>query len=255
LLLDAVMAGDEPRLMAESLPGVPIVTGVKRAIAAEYAISELGANVVVLDDGFQHLALERDLDLVLFKAPDFLGNKRVFPGGKLREPLSALDRAHAFIITAVSEANLQETEDFKKFLAGNFPGKPAFEASYRLSAIVDRDGKPHAAEEIGDRIYVFCGLAEPGGFMRTVSEQGISPFGASVFPDHHPYSEANLTDLCENAAKFRCDALLTTEKDMVKLRDIPCKLPIYAFRVEMEVSEGFDDLLLKTMTAKIKERK
>jgi tetraacyldisaccharide 4'-kinase len=255
LLLDTEMAGDEPRLMAESLPGVPVVTGVKRAVAAEYAISELGADIVVLDDGFQHLPLQRDLDLVLFKAPDFLGNKRVFPGGKLREPLSALDRADAFIITGVSKANLQETEDFKKFLAGKFPGKPVFEASYRHSAIVDRQGEKHPIEEIGERIFVFSGLAEPGGFMRTLSEQGISPFGASVFPDHHPYSEADLADLSEEAATFKCDALLTTEKDMVKLREIPCELPVFAFRVKMEVSDGFDDLVLKKIATRIKELK
>ncbi|HSH13716.1 MAG TPA: tetraacyldisaccharide 4'-kinase, partial [Desulfurivibrionaceae bacterium] len=85
----AAEAGDEPLLLAESLPGVPVLTGVRRVLVARYAIEKLGAEVVVLDDGFQHLPLHRDLDLVLFKGPDFLGNGRVFPGGDLREPLSA----------------------------------------------------------------------------------------------------------------------------------------------------------------------
>jgi tetraacyldisaccharide 4'-kinase len=254
LLLAVEMAGDEPRLMAESLPGVPVVTGIKRAVVAEYAISQLGAEVIVLDDGFQHLALQRDLDLVLFKAPDFLGSCRVFPGGELREPVSALDRAHAFVITGVSSSNLQETEDFKKFLAGKFPGKPVFEASYRLKAMVDRQGNQHAVEDIGERIYGFCGLADPGGFLRTISEQGISPAGFSVFTDHHPYTEVDLAALVEAAGKYECEALLTTEKDMVKLRGIPCELPVYAFRVELELTGSFNDLLLKAAAVKIKGR-
>ncbi|MHB8151111.1 MAG: tetraacyldisaccharide 4'-kinase, partial [Desulfobulbia bacterium] len=104
-LLPPEMAGDEPFMLAEVLPGVPVLTGSQRARVARHAVEAFGANLIVMDDGFQHLALRRDLDLVLFSARTLLGNGRVFPGGELREPLSALGRAHAFVITGVDASN------------------------------------------------------------------------------------------------------------------------------------------------------
>jgi tetraacyldisaccharide 4'-kinase len=243
-LLDAVQAGDEPRLMAESLPGVAVVTGVNRAVAAGFAARELGADVIILDDGFQHLALQRDLDLVLFKAPFFLGNGRVFPGGELREPLDALARADAFVITGVDRQNRLGADDFQKFLAEEFPGKPVFMAKYLFKSLVDQSGKVADAEVLGQKIYGFCGLAEPGGFLKSISDQGISIFGFAVFPDHHSYTLADLERLVGEAERFDCTALLTSEKDMVKLKKIQCRLPIYAFRVTLDIPESFRDLLL-----------
>ena len=243
-LLDVVQAGDEPRLMAESLPGVAVVTGVKRPVAADFAVKELGADVIILDDGFQHMALQRDLDLVLFKAPGFLGSGRVFPGGELREPIEALSRAHAFVITGVDRQNRPAAEDFKKFLGEGFPGKPVFMAEYRFKSLLDQAGESVGKEVLGQELYGFCGLAEPGGFLRTISEQGGGLFGFSVFPDHHPYTATDLDNLVAAAGDFGCDALLTSEKDMVKLRDLPCRLPIYALSVELDLPESFKSLLL-----------
>jgi tetraacyldisaccharide 4'-kinase len=242
-LLDAVQAGDEPRLMAESLPGVIVVTGVKRAVAAEYAVEKLGAEVIILDDGFQHLALRRDLDLVLFKAPVFLGNGRVFPGGKLREPVAALARADAFVITGLDRRNREAAADFKKFLEEKFPDKPVFMAEYRFKSILNQAGESAGKEILARKLYGFCGLAEPGGFLRTIGAQGGSLFGFAVFPDHHPYTAADLDKLVEAAGAFGCDGLLTTEKDMVKLKDLPCRLPVYALRVELDLPAAFNDLL------------
>lgn len=243
-LLDVVQAGDEPLLMAESLPGVVVVTGVKRAVAAEFAIKEFEVDVIVMDDGFQHMALQRDLDLVLFKAPIFLGSGRVFPGGELREPVDALARAHGFVITGVDRQNRSAGDDFRKFLEEEFPGKPVFMAEYRFKSLLDRSGESVGKEVLGQKLYGFCGLAEPGGFLRTISEQGVSLFGFSVFADHHPYTVEDLNNLVAAADNFGCDALLTSEKDMVKLRELPCRMPIYALSVELELPESFDTLLL-----------
>jgi tetraacyldisaccharide 4'-kinase len=243
-LLDVVQAGDEPRLMAEVLPGVAVVTGVKRAVAADFAVKELGADIIILDDGFQHMALQRDLDLVLFKAPGFMGNGRVFPGGELREPVKALGRAHAFIITGIDRQNRQAAEEFENYLGEEFPGKPVFMAEYRFKSLLDQAGESVDKKILGQKLYGFCGLAEPAGFLRTISEQGGSLFGFSVFPDHHPYTATDLDNLATNAGDFGCDALLTSEKDMVKLRGLPCRLPIYALSVELDLPESFKSLLL-----------
>jgi tetraacyldisaccharide 4'-kinase len=243
-LLDAVQAGDEPRLLAESLPGVAVLTGVKRAVAADYAVRELGADIIVLDDGFQHLGLRRDLDLVLFKAPFFLGNGRVFPGGELREPVDALARADAFVITGVDRQNRAATEDFASFLGEEFPNRPVFVAEYRFKSLIDQKGAVAGVEVFGQKLYGFCGLAEPGGFLRTVSGQGASLFGFKVFPDHHLYSEADLDSLIEEAARYGCEGLLTSEKDMVKLKSLSSPLPIYSLNVELSLPPAFDDFLL-----------
>lgn len=247
ILLDAVLAGDEPRLLAELLPGVVVATGVKRAVVAEFAIKELGADIIVLDDGFQHLALRRDLDLVLFKAPIFLGSGRVFPGGELREPVDALARASGFVITGVDKNNRSAVEDFKKFLKDQFPEKSTFLAKYRLQGVIDRTGNDVTSEVSGQKLFGFCGLAEPGGFLRTVSAQGISLYGFTVFADHHPYHRDDLAQLADEAKKFGCAGLLTTEKDMVKLKELPSALPIYAMRVELVLPEAFSDLLLESL--------
>lgn len=242
-LLDVVQAGDEPLLMAETLPGVVVVTGVKRAVAADFAVKELGADVIILDDGFQHMALQRDLDLVLFKAPGFLGSGRVFPGGELREPVEALSRAHACVITGIDQQNRPAAEDFKNYLEREFPGKPVFMAKYRFKALLDQNGESVGQEVLGQKLYGFCGLAEPGGFLRTISELGGSLLGFSVFPDHYPYTATDLDNLVVSASEFECDALLTSEKDMVKLRELPCRLPIYALSVELDLPESFAGLL------------
>lgn len=242
-LLDVAQAGDEPRLMAESLPGVVVATGVKRAVVAGFAVKELGADVIILDDGFQHMALQRDLDLVLFKAPGFLGNGRVFPGGELREPIAALARADGFVITGVDRQNRPAAEKFKEFLNEEFPGKPVFMATYRVKSLLDQAGAPVAEEVLSEKLYGFCGLAEPGGFLRTISAQGVSLFGFDVFPDHHAYTSADLDRLAAAAQRFGCGGLLTSEKDMVKLKEIPCRIPLYAMGVELDLPESFNQLL------------
>ncbi|MBU1715214.1 MAG: tetraacyldisaccharide 4'-kinase [Proteobacteria bacterium] len=126
ILLDAATAGDEPRLLADTLSGVPVLTGAKRTVTGRYAVENFGPGVVLLDDGFQHMAIARDLDLVLFSAATLLGNGWVFPGGELREPQSALGRAHCFIITGVDDNNRPAALAFKKYLADRFSGKPVF---------------------------------------------------------------------------------------------------------------------------------
>lgn len=242
-LLDVGQAGDEPLLMAETLPGVAVVTGVQRAVAADFAVKELGVDVVILDDGFQHMALQRDLDLVLFKAPVLLGSGRVFPGGELREPVEALARAHAFVITGINPQNRPAAEEFKNYLQENFPDKPVFMAEYRFKALLDQVGGEVGQEVLGQKLYGFCGLAEPDGFLRTISEQGGSLSGLSIFPDHHPYTATDLDKLVVSASELGCEALLTSEKDMVKLRGLSCRLPIYALSVELGLPESFSSLL------------
>lgn len=234
ILLEAAEAGDEPRLLAESLPGVVVVTGVRRVLAAQYAIARLGAEVIVLDDGFQHLALHRDLDLVLFKGPDFLGNGRVFPGGDLREPRTALARATAFVLVGGAAAReALEIDEFRNYLESSFPGRAVISAAYRPGALLPANALAVAQAGEGCTFMAFCGLARPDSFQETLAGLPGKVLGFRAFPDHHPYRAADLADLARQARQLGAGALVTTAKDLVKLRNLDCPLPLYVLQVEL----------------------
>lgn len=231
LLLGAEQAGDEPRLLAESLPGAVVVTGVRRVPAARHAVDRLGAQVVVLDDGFQHLALRRDLDLVLFKGPEFLGNGRIFPGGDLREPCAALARASAFILTAVGTPAAAAETDFRQFLAARFPGRPIFAVPYRSAPLQPANALARARVGGSGPALAFCGLAGPEHFRASLAGW-VELKGFRAFADHHPYGAADLIGLAREAERLGAGALVTTAKDLVKIRGLDCPLPLYVLPVE-----------------------
>lgn len=242
IYLEAALSGDEPRLLAECLPGAVVITGVDRVSAARYAVEKLAVQVVVLDDGFQHLALHRDLDLVLFKEPDFLGNGRVFPGGDLREPLSALGRASAFVMTDTAEPISQVADDFRTLLTVNFPGRPIFAAPFRFGQLQPANDLA-VAQVGGEETYLaFCGLARPEAFRKSVSRV-VKLVGFEAFADHHSYSDVDLAGLLKLAERSGARALVTTAKDLVKLRTLHCPLPLYVLPVELTLPEDFSALL------------
>ena len=251
ILQDAVMAGDEPRLLAEKLPGVPVLTGKKRFITGRYAIDTLAANALILDDGFQHLAVKRDLDLVLFSGQMLLGNGQVLPGGELREPLSALSRADAFVITGVDEPGESTVEEFIHFLKGSFPDKPVFMGSYHAENLIPRifHGKYDVisltqVKEMA--IYGFCGIAQPGSFKKTLNRLQVNLVGFNAFHDHHSYSPGHVDSICRDAGNAGARALITTEKDFVKLRNIYTgELPLLALPIQLKMAHDFDRYLLQ----------
>lgn len=152
IFLDAAAAGDEPCFLAKSLPGVPILTGIVRILPCRHAIEHLGCDILLLDDGFQHLSVRRDLDLVLFSGAKLAGNSRVFPGGDLREPVSALNRCHGFLLTGITETNRERCTQFSALLQQRFPEKPVFLSSYQ----------PVAATESGnDKLHNLSNLPTP----------------------------------------------------------------------------------------------
>lgn len=256
LLLDAALAGDEPRLLAESLPGVPVLTGAVRRLPAAKAVA-MGADVLLLDDGFQHLAVQRDVDLVLFNADRLAGNSRVFPGGELREPISALKRATAFVLTAVNEHNRQRAELFAELLVKKFPGRPTYFASYRAETalVLHEDGSsvPVSLDALrhdpADSAYAFCGIAGPDSFFRTLNALQIALASKLALPDHHAYTSKQLLDLCAKAQASGAKFLITTEKDLVKIGALTSQLslPLYALRMQVELDEHFAASLLQAI--------
>ncbi|MFH1217578.1 MAG: tetraacyldisaccharide 4'-kinase [Pseudomonadota bacterium] len=244
IYLDALAAGDEPFYMAENLPGVPVVTSRKRVDGGHFAVNSLHAKTVILDDGFQHQSLERDLDLVLFKVDSFLGNNRIFPGGDMRESLKALGRADGFVLTCVNDNNHERAEAIKRALTKKFPQIPVFMAGYQPCCLVTADKKEIPLEKARQmNFFGFCGLGQPDSFMNSLDLAGIRTAGFQVFRDHCRYFKPELEFLKKKIAGCRAEALITTEKDLVKIQGKELPLPLYALRMEVCPEAAFGDFV------------
>lgn len=249
IFLGADYVGDEPRMLAETLPGVFVLTGIVRKLPAARAV-QMGANILLLDDGFQHLAVRRDLDIVLFNTDKLAGNSRVFPGGDLREPISALHRCHVFVLTGTDKQNQEQAEKFKEVLNAKFPDHPVFFSSYRPGGffLQNTDGEKIFVqpEDFADqRCFAFCGIARPESFQQTLKKLNIVPIAFRGLPDHFSYAAKTVRRLIKDARQAGATAFLCTEKDMVKLRNIDMQLPLYAIAMEARPEKGLMDMILQ----------
>lgn len=207
-LLSAAEAGDEPVLLAATTPGVPVLAGVDRAALGRRAIAEFGARVLLLDDGFQHHPLARDLDLVCLDARLGLGNGHVLPRGPLREPVSALTRAHALVFTRATAGDAEPPGAQR--LPADLPRFRVALRKLRLRALADGGATP--LERLrGARVGLLAAIARPDRLARELGELGAEVVARRVFRDHHPYRREDLAEL-DPALRW-----ITTAKDAVKL--------------------------------------
>jgi tetraacyldisaccharide 4'-kinase len=208
--------GDEPLEMARRLPGVPIVVDADRVRGGREAL-RLGADVVVLDDGFQHRRLERDLDLVLLDAGDPWGGGRLPPLGRLREPLHALRRASAVLVTKVPEDWQPVITDIRSRLAQIAPGLPVFAVRMHLHRVrLPNEGWQGPEVLKGKRVFAFAGLGRPSGFSTILEDAGAEVVATRWFPDHYRYTSDDVESVLAGATAVDA-APVTTAKDAVKL--------------------------------------
>jgi tetraacyldisaccharide 4'-kinase len=202
-------SGDEPMLLAAAAAGVPVLVGRDRGVVGLRALSAFGAEVLVLDDGFQHHRLARDVDLVLFDGSLGFGNRHALPRGPLREPLRALRRADAILV--VDGPLPEEDEDLLRKWA---PTARRFEARRRPAGLRPLVGGPAAPAGSlqGQRVGLLSGIARPSSFRRSVEALGALIVAERSFPDHHRYRRRDLDGLGEQSPLW-----VTTEKDAVKL--------------------------------------
>ncbi|MBW1712328.1 MAG: lipopolysaccharide heptosyltransferase II, partial [Deltaproteobacteria bacterium] len=209
--------GDEA-LMLAGLPGLIVIAGSKRSVSAQ-AAAELGAGVILLDDGFQHLKLNRCLDLVLLDADRPLGNGRVFPAGPLREPVSALRRADAFILTRADDSAAADRA--AELLGRLAPGRPVWTAKHALDRVekVPAETGPAGPELdlIGRRVVVAAGVARPGAVVRAIRDLGAAEVSPVPLVDHQPYTEREINLINRLAESYEADLVVTTAKDWPKL--------------------------------------
>lgn len=226
-ILEVEQAGDEPWLLAKRNPAALVVVAPRRADGVRHAVENLGAQVVLLDDGFQHLAVARDFDLVLLDATHPFGNGKVLPAGILREPISALKRGHLFLLTRASGP-----------VAGHsgLPG-PVLHCNHVLADYaIAADGTVKRLGEFGGlRGLAFAGIAEPEAFFEDLKRRGLNVEQSLCFSDHAGYDEQDLSRLA--AAAACADYIITTEKDAVKLSGADLPLPCYRVPLELQFFE------------------
>ena len=209
--------GDEPVMISEHLPSAPVWVGRNRAGSGKAALARCAVDVFVLDDGFQHLALDRDLDIVLLDCRSPFGNGFVLPAGPLREPCSNLKRADAFVITHVDrDADAAPLKDKLECL---FPGIPVFTCRHKVRGISLRKGEPvfHLNALRDRRAVVFAGIAVPEGFFSDIREAGIRICESFGFPDHHRYTAGDFSRIFHAASEHGAGVIITTAKDAVRI--------------------------------------
>jgi len=252
LLMTPDNAGDEPYMMAKRLKDVPVIVGKNRFKAGRQAISKFDPDVIVLDDGFQHLKLQRDLDLVLVDYRKLFGNGHLLPRGVMREPASALLNANAIILTRSDAVNKNEMSSSLKNLGFYERNKPVYRTFHHPFIYNIMNGEKKISEknikEIsrqnsecikGRPVFAFSGLADNHDFQQTVKSLSCNLSGFMEFPDHHPYSEKDLKDISAAAKRSMSDCLITTEKDYVRMAhkiDWPGDL----FVIGIEIDFGAD---------------
>ena len=234
ILLKPLRAGDEPYLMAESLEGVPVIVGKSRYRGGLLAAGEFSPEVVILDDGFQHIGVKRDLNLLLVDSVRGFGNKRLAPLGPLREPLSGAERADALMLKGDSEV----TDPALKEIADE---KPCFRFTYQPTAFTDLSGEKTRELGIvtGRRVLALAGIADPSSFVETLKALGAEVATTLAFPDHHKYTDKDIKTIRDGSREV--DYVVTTEKDAARLKaaDTRAAPLIYALK-KHTANEGRD---------------
>ena len=229
----AAEVGDEPLELAQRLPGTPVIVDADRIRGGRTA-AELGADIVILDDGFQHLRLQRDLDLVVLDAGDPWGGNRLPPRGRLREPLTAIRRATAVIITKVDPAAAQPPEDITQRVNTLCPGMPVFAARLLPQRVRTAEGWREPSVLRSQQVFAVAGLGRPEGFRTLLERAGAEVVGHRWFSDHHPYDDRDRELIAQRARQLNA-VVVTTAKDAVKL-DLFEKL--WVVETAMESLEG-----------------
>lgn len=241
IMLGPVDAGDEPYLMARRLPGVPVVIGADRVKAGIYAIDKFNPHCIILDDGFQHIRLARDLDILLVDGQAGFGNGYLLPRGILREPMAGLKRATAAFVKG-GNLNASDSEALKK------PEIPVLKFNYRPAKLRDLRGgfASDTALLNGKKVLAVAGIAGPESFFKTLAGLNAAIVKTIVYPDHHDYTRTDVEKIKAEASRSGADIIVTTEKDGVKLdRFASGGLPIYALGIEVIIEDtgAFNKLL------------
>ena len=221
-------SGDEPYLISKKLDQIPVVVDENRFRGGVFLMQKFDPDIILLDDGFQHRGLERDLDLVLVNSGDIISDHKLLPYGFLREPWINISRGHAVILT---KTNLKKPRPFlrRKIQESKLPVlHSTFEPS--ISSL-----SPETPEKIKKRkVFIVSAIGDAAGFSKTVEKMGCTIVGEKIFPDHFSYSQSNWENV--EALSTAADYIITTEKDWVKIESFPISKPIIVIEINVNIS-------------------
>jgi tetraacyldisaccharide 4'-kinase len=244
---------DEGRVLEENLPDVPHLQDGDRVRSAGVAVEELEAEIVVLDDGFQHRRLARDLDIVLIDALEPFGLRRLLPRGLLREPAESLRRADLVVLSRADLISPVERSEIRAGAERRAGHLMWVEARHTPLGLMDWEGGMLPLDAMaGTSVAAFCGIGNPEGFRRTLLPLCGSLLDLRVFPDHHDYDAADVESLADWARRLGANLVLTTQKDLVKLRCARLgQASLRAVKIGLEILAG-DDVMEDSLARLLK---
>jgi tetraacyldisaccharide 4'-kinase len=238
---------DEPAFLTAMCPGTPVIVNPDRVAGARQAIREANAQVLILDDGFQHRRLAHDIDIVTIDATTPFGFDRLLPAGLLREPVTGLRRADAVVMTRCDQVSQEKLAEIERRIQGIKPQATVSMSVHKPVRAVSLSGAQIGLEELRDKkVYAFCGLGNPEAFFETIRRIGCVPAGCESFDDHHGYTSDCLERIRQHARQHGADYVLTTQKDWTKvsrLRTSADAPPLACLAVELTFIAGAEPLI------------
>jgi tetraacyldisaccharide 4'-kinase len=231
--------GDEPLMLSRSLPTVPIIVGRDRVAGGKVAVEKFRPQFVILDDGFQHLRLARDVEVVVIDATCPFGNGRLFPGGILRENLGALQRAHLFLVTKVNQA--ENVGHLLRLLQQIHPHAVIVQGAYRPVGLSEVSTHTQVGLELlkGKPVLAMSGIGNPISFERSLEGLGAQLAERLRFSDHHPFRPKEVTAALRLAQETGAQYVVTTEKDRVRLPAVEKPVvPILSLDIQLRIISG-----------------
>lgn len=231
---------DEALELELQFPDVPHLQHWDRIASAKLAAEELDMEVLVLDDGFQHRRLARDLEIVLLDASEPPSGRWLLPGGLLREPLSSLARAHVVVLTRAARATPAAFAKLLRSVKRHAPRAVVLAANHRAANLWSASGEVQELDQLsGQPVLAFCAIGHPGSFFASLDELGAQVLDRRTWPDHHPFAASDITSLASWTQQYpTATRLVCTMKDWVKIQSETIgELPLLALRIEMQFSE------------------
>ncbi|MEN6386684.1 MAG: tetraacyldisaccharide 4'-kinase [Phycisphaerales bacterium] len=238
---------DEPAMLAKAVPSLIVLVNPNRVQSAQKAINESKAKLLVMDDGFQHRKLARDVNIVAIDATIPFGNEHLLPAGLLREPIKALKRADAVVITRANQNSPEIIDEIKKKVSKIKPDIVFAAAVHKPTYVKLIKDKRIPLEQLKDRkIYAFCGIGNPDAFFQTLKDMSLNIVGTKVYNDHHVYTADDIEAIYEDARYKQSDYVLTTHKDWIKTALLSVErfqIPFAAMMVELDFVDGRQNII------------
>lgn len=231
------ITGDEPLMLSRNLPGVPIAVAKTRTDGVK-ALHEVGAEIVIADDAYQHKAINRDVDIVLIDTLCPFGNGKLTPAGILREKISALSRADMVVLTKTEQAGQGDITAIVETVKKYVPTEKIFTSRLEADGFImfGTDQPPEA----GNKVFAFSAIGSPESFMRSLEGYGFIVAGNKTYTDHHKYTSTDLKELSIQAEKSKAEVMICTEKDLYNLPDKatwPFNIPLIIPKVKTVLNE------------------